>query len=187
MLINTVKKHVGHFMAGMVCLLSLAMAGCGERSSDGAVNLQVVAVDDIKKIIAESAAQDQVLVIDFWATWCVPCVQMFPAIHAGLVARGEGVRAISVSMDDPTREADAVAFLQEHDALHDAYIIKNDSAAQQALADGMGEQWNSLAVPAILVYDSGGNLVGEFLEGGSTDAILDQVDSLLASGQDRQP
>ncbi len=161
--------------------------------TETADKLQIVDLDDIKKIIAEADAADQVLVIDFWATWCVPCIEMFPGIHAGLVERGAtgqdgaAVRAVTVTMDDPSREASAIDFLQEHDALHDAYIFVSDSAAQQALADGLGDKWNSLALPAILVYDSQGNLAGEFLEGGLTQTILDQVDRLLASGQENQP
>jgi thiol-disulfide isomerase/thioredoxin len=159
----------------------------------GPDHLQVVDLEGIKKIIAESDAADQVLVIDFWATWCVPCIEMLPGIHEGLVDRGAtgmagaAVRAVTVTMDDPSREAAAMDFLREHDALHDAYIFVNDSAAQQALADGLGDKWNSLAIPAILVYDSEGNLAGEFLEGGLTQAILDRVDRLLASGQENQP
>ena len=149
------------------------------------LHLQVVALEDVNAIIAETAERDKVLVIDFWATWCVPCVEMFPALHEGLVARGDAVRAVTVTLDDPSREPAAIEFLVEHDALHDAYIFKNDSAEQQALADGLGEKWDSLAVPAILVFDAKGNLVGEYLEGGSTDAILEHVDRLL--GSDKPP
>jgi thiol-disulfide isomerase/thioredoxin len=166
-------------------LLGLALAGCGESStSEPPQRLQVVTLEDINALVAETAARDQVLVIDFWATWCVPCIEMFPSLHEGLVARGGGMRAASVTLDDPTREADAIAFLAEHDALHDAFIVADDSAAQQALSDGMGKTWKNLAVPAILVYDQGGNLVGEYLEGGSTDAILEHVDRLLATDQE---
>jgi thiol-disulfide isomerase/thioredoxin len=193
---------------GILGVLALFVAGCdrsepaAEAASDPHVaetgdvepkKLQAVDLDGIKKIIAESAAADQVLVIDFWATWCVPCVEMFPGIHQGLVDRGATglagapVRAVSVTLDDSSREAGAIAFLREHDALHDAYIIVEDSAAQQAVADGVGQEWNSLVVPAILVYDTNGNLAGEFLEGGLTQAILNQVDRLLASGQENQP
>jgi len=146
--------------------------------------LEVVDLDAINALIAETAQRDQVLVIDFWATWCVPCIEMFPELHQGLKARGEGVRVVSVTLDDPSREADAIAFLAQHGGLHDAYIVKDDSAAQQALADGMGEDWNDLAVPAILVYDSGGDLTAEFFEGGSVQEMLDHVDDLLASGQE---
>ena len=60
------------------------------------------------------------------------------------------------------------------------------SDAQQELVEKIGKKWDSLVVPAILVYDAKGNLVGEFLEGGMTDAILEQVDDLLASGQEPQ-
>lgn len=193
---------------GIVGLWVLFVAGCDKAEPTVAVvaappagrapdaeptHLQVVDLDGLKTLIAESAADQRVLVIDFWATWCVPCVQMFPGLHAGLVARGAGdkpgdpVRAVSVTLDDPSREASAVDFLREHDALHDAYIFASDSAAQQALADGLGEKWNSLVVPAILVYDSSGTLVGEYLEGGSTATILEHVDRLLASDQEDQP
>jgi len=92
-----------------------------------------------------------------------------------------------VTLDDPTREAAAIAFLSEQHALDDAYIFKHDSAAQQALADGMGERWNNLAVPAILVYDPREGLVGEFLEGGTAPKIIELVSTLLASGQEDQP
>lgn len=150
-------------------------------------HLPVVALDDINALIAETAERKQILVIDFWATWCVPCVEMFPGLHEGLVARGDKVRAVTVTLDDPSREAKAVAFLAKHDALHDAYIIKNDSEAQQAVADGVGKKWDSLVVPAVLVYDASGQLSDEFLEGGATQAILHHIDQLIASGKEHMP
>ncbi|GAB4197329.1 MAG: hypothetical protein Kow00105_11420 [Phycisphaeraceae bacterium] len=162
------------------------------EESSPADHLEIIDLDGVKEIIRESSAEGKVLVIDFWATWCVPCVQMLPPLHDGLVARGAGrsdgpVRAVTITLDDLSREAEAIEFLQKHNALHDAYMFLNDSAAQQALADGLGESWNSLAVPAILVYDQRGNLAGEFLEGGMTDVILERVDQLLASGQEHMP
>jgi thiol-disulfide isomerase/thioredoxin len=188
---------------GTICLVQL---GCSEQepaapattadqpelapetvTSHAPENLQVVDLADIKNLIAETAASDRVLVIDFWATWCVPCVEMFPALHAGLVSHGDRVRAVSVTLDDPSREAAAIEFLADQHALKDAYIFKSDSIAQQALIDGLGQRWNNLAVPAILVYDPAEGLVGEFLEGGATAAILELVNTLLASDQEAQP
>ncbi len=195
---------------GLVGLALLLLVGCAEADSHApshengepgqtsntdpsltvdtkASHLQVVDLEGIKTIIAESSDDDRVLVIDFWATWCVPCVEMFPELHKGLVDLGDRVRAVTVTLDDPSREAAAIAFLSEQHALTDAYIFKSDSAAQQALVDGLGDRWNNLAVPAILVYDPGKGLVGEFLEGGTTPQIIALVNTLLASDQEEQP
>lgn len=184
----------------IVVTILLSVLGCGEgpSSSEGVgqdakqagqlvEHLQVVDLKDIESIIAQAADDDRVLVIDFWATWCVPCVEMFAELHEGLVGLGDRVRAVTVTLDDPSREAQAIAFLSGHDALTDAYIFVSDSAAQQALVDGLGRRWNNLSVPAILVYDPGKGLVGEFLEGGTAPQIIELVDTLLASGQEDQP
>ncbi len=195
------SKGISLWGCWIVVTMLLLVSGCGDESSPSqgvqqevpqagqqVEHLQVVELKDIELIIAQAAAEDRVLVIDFWATWCLPCVQMFPELHEGLVGLGDQVRAVSVTLDDPTREAAAIAFLSEQHALADAYIFKSDSAAQQALADGMGERWNNLAVPAILVYDPHEGLVGEFLEGvGDAPKIIELVSTLLASGQEDQP
>src|SRR5690242_12102244 len=52
----------------------------------------------LRQIITETKARQQVLVIDFWATWCVPCVEMFPALHDGVKTFGPRARIISVTL-----------------------------------------------------------------------------------------
>ena len=186
----------------IVASVLLSVSGCGDQSpppqadhqgtpqdvelatqpaEQPVEHLQVVELKDIESIIAQTAQDDRVLVIDFWATWCVPCVEMFPELHAGLVSQGDRVRTMTVTLDDPSREAQAIAFLSDQHALTDAYIFKSDSAAQQALIDGLGDRWSNLAVPAILVYDPNQGLVGEFLEGGTAPQIIELVKTLLAS------
>ena len=152
-----------------------------DAADEEAASLPVAGAEELVALIEETSARDRVLVIDFWATWCVPCVAMFPDLHAGLKERGEAVRPVSVTFDGPSLEGKAVAFLKQHGAMTDAYRVPPDGEAQSRIVDELGREWRDVVVPAILVFDRDGELAGEFLEGGdaTVEAILQRVDQLV--------
>ena len=143
--------------------------------------LPVADLAGIEKMIQDTAAQDRVLVIDFWATWCPPCVAQFPMIHEGLLAIGkEQVRPVTITFDSPGKlEKQAITFLNKNKALDDAYIIAPDTDSQIAIVDALGDQWTDLVVPAVFVFDKQGKLVGQYFNGpDEVPAMLEQVRKL---------
>ena len=52
------------------------------------------------------------VIVNFWATWCVPCIKEMPDISA-FVQSHAGVRAIGLAYDD-SKPADIRAFLAKH-------------------------------------------------------------------------
>jgi len=59
------------------------------------------------------------VVLDFWATWCKPCLQAMPALDA-LAKRHPELTVIAVNLDDP------VAARELFDARHYAMLLVAD-------------------------------------------------------------
>ena len=59
-----------------------------------------------------SAQRGHWVIVNFWATWCVPCIKEMPDISA-FVGKHAGVRAIGLAYDD-SPVADIRAFLKKH-------------------------------------------------------------------------
>ena len=137
--------------------------------------LPVVDLDGIKKLIAESGSRGQITVIDFWATWCGPCVEIFPGLHEGLLKLGPKVRPVTVTLDAEDSVGNAVKFLEEHHAVRDAYMLVPDTDKQLAVVAGLGKKWDNLVVPAVLVFDERGALIAEFTLTVKTEEVVKKV------------
>jgi thiol-disulfide isomerase/thioredoxin len=119
-----------------------------------------------------AAGKGQVLVADFWATWCIPCRAEMPQL-VGLEARyrARGVRLITVSCDEPEQEGGALDFVRKNRVPQPAYIkrAKND----EKFINAIDPKWSG-ALPGLFVYDRQGRLVKSFI--GETDmAALEAV------------
>lgn len=173
----------------LLCIMILALTACDDADSAsnppfspaarGRSDQSLPRIDlaGIQSLIEQSKQNRQVLVIDFWATWCLPCVQMFDDLHHRLAELGPDVRLVTITLDADETEAAAVRFLERHQATTDAWLLVPDQDARLKVPETLGQRWKDLVVPAILVYGPDGALAGEFLEG-QVDPIVARVGAL---------
>ncbi len=101
----------------------LLAAGCAAKPSPPASETPLRKIDGPG--LAETVAKHrgQVVLLDFWATWCGPCLELFP--HTVELQRrfGErGLTVITVSLDDPDNEPAVRKFLTQSKATTENFL-----------------------------------------------------------------
>lgn len=84
-----------------------------------------------------------VVVVDFWASWCAPCVQSMPE-YAKLARElaNERVVFVGLNMDEPSTVDQARAFAREH---------KIDFPLVYGKYDVVAKNWNIQSLPTLFV------------------------------------
>jgi thiol-disulfide isomerase/thioredoxin len=119
-----------------------------------------------------STYKGKVLLVDFWASWCVPCKTSFPALDALYQQyRDQGLQVVAVNLDE--RQKDADTFLAAHShVMPIAFDPKGESAIAFALR----------GMPSSVLIDRTGNI--RFTHMGYSTNVLgryrDEIRLLLA-------
>jgi thiol-disulfide isomerase/thioredoxin len=153
----------------------------GQMQPDSTVTLTKLDGQGHRKLL--QGLKGNVVLVDFWATWCMPCMQQFPhSVQLSEEHRDKGLRIVSVSMDEPSDEAKVLQFLRKQNARFDNVITTYGVGAE--FADAFEIRGD---VPFYKLYDRTGRLRYQFsadpsgLTGGERiDRIDQRVTELLA-------
>lgn len=125
------------------------------------VSLEVVDKEGFEKVLARH--KGKVVLVDFWATWCPPCMAQFPhSVELHHKYAEKGLAVISMSVDSRDDKDKVQEFLQEKGANFDNLLASNgiDAVDTFNLDDG--------GPPDYWLYDRQGSLVERFSPGGPT-------------------
>ena len=86
---------------GLLGLL-LTLAGCNRGGQPALVNSIApdFTVQDSERTVALRDFRGKVIVLNFWATWCPPCIEEMPALSAMQSRLRDRVNVVAVSVDE---------------------------------------------------------------------------------------
>lgn len=91
-------------------------------------------------------------VVNFWATWCAPCVKELPYFEKlGEDYKDKNVEVILVSLDFPKKKASSLIPFVEKQNIQSQVLHLNDTN-EQFWIDDIAKSWSG-AIPATLIYN----------------------------------
>ncbi|HUN10486.1 MAG TPA: TlpA disulfide reductase family protein [Aggregatilineales bacterium] len=161
---------VGVVAVAAVFGLALIDRNAGQPTSGPAPDFTLTTLDG--QDVRLSDLRGQVVVINFWASWCVPCRDEAPALQAVWERyRDRGVVLLGVAWTDTERNARA--FIDE---------FSQNYPNGLDLGTRIGELYGITGVPETFIIDQQGQVVGFYPIALQQDQLAAVIESVLAGG-----
>lgn len=145
-------------------LLVIVAVGCGSQGGEGSKTAETKKggskrsrrappfqlVDIQGNAFSLADFKGKVVFLDFWATWCPPCVISSPEVEKiAADYKGKPVEVVSISLDDS--EAPVKKFIQERHITNRVALVGDSDVSEKYKIHG---------IPAFFIIDQEGNLAG---------------------------
>ena len=162
------------------------LSGCDSRTvittktpQDELNDLDLPKVEVVDRANLENhiaAQKGKVVLIDYWATWCEPCVKQFPRTVAfSQKYKDRGLSVFSLSFDSPDAPTGAQEFLKESNADFPHFISKFGSSVDSF------EDFEIDSVPHFRIYGRDGSLLHKWDGELEEEEIKQRIEEALSA------
>lgn len=131
-------------------LAGLILASLNLASLQGQ-EIEKIGIPELEKILA--GTENQLHVVNFWATWCPPCVTELPYFEKlSKEYRDKGVKFILISLDFPSQiDSKLIPFLKRNKITADVRVMTNID--YNSWIDKVDTSWQG-NIPVTLIFNN---------------------------------
>jgi thiol-disulfide isomerase/thioredoxin len=156
-----------------VLIVILFFSACSNQKRQ----IEIVDVNRLDEIIKNR--EGKILFLNIWATWCVPCVEEFPALVKLNDHYSEyEVEFIGLSVNSETDiDSLIIPFVERNGVKFEIYVA--DESAAEEIIQYLNEDWSG-AIPVSVIFDRNGKQKKFLLGAHSFEFFRMSIDSVLS-------
>ena len=149
----------------LACLAALSAASCyhGSKPSEIGKAAPDFTIRDSDHSVTLSQYRGEIVVLNFWATWCPPCVEEMPSLvelQRRMQTQGKDVVVLAVSVDDDGD--DYHKFLKDHSV--DLLTVREaGERTDKGVLAPVSERYGTIKVPETYIIDRKGTILRKFI------------------------
>jgi thiol-disulfide isomerase/thioredoxin len=138
-------------------------------------SVKTATVRDLERLLSQRS--DNIIVINFWATWCGPCVKELPLFESLTAESRPGVKVILVSLDldlDPNPDK-VYRFVSKKNIHSEVWLL--DAPDPNAWINKIESQWSGALPATLLINRRTGKrkFIGEAVHDGELEKYLEEI------------
>lgn len=141
-------------------LLLLGMAASPPLVGGPAPAFKLEAVDG--QVVELSDLKGQLVVLNFWATWCVPCIKELPEFQKAHQSLNQKVKIIGVNLAEP--EEKVKAYMEKH---HLSFPVLLDEYGN------ISQEYEVMHLPVTFFISADGIVREKIFGGGITEKMIE--------------
>ncbi|HJT70349.1 MAG TPA: TlpA disulfide reductase family protein [Terriglobales bacterium] len=147
----------------LACAACFMLAGCYSRSKPTDINISApdFTIKDADHSVSLDQFRGKIVVLNFWATWCAPCIEEMPSL-VGLQKKFQGtdVTVLAVSVDDDSD--DYHKFLKDYN-INLLTVRESGQKTNTGVIAPVSSRYGTYKVPETYIIDRHGVIRRKFI------------------------